>query len=268
MKRIDFKKLKKLEYTRAEQLNSISVNLDFCGDDIKVINVTSTHENEGKSFVSMHLWRTCARNGKRVILLDCDLRKSRIIRDYEGECDEEIVGITHYLAGLVPLEDIVYKTNIRNADIIPVGKNVSNPINLLKKPRFEKLIEELRKHYDLIIIDTPPVQPVIDSAYISQKCDGTILVVNYGDATVYEILETKNQLLAAHATILGVVLNSVPYNSGRFYYKTSKYYNRYRYKYYKSNFKYKSYSYGPGYYTGYYAYGNTAADDEKTNKED
>jgi capsular exopolysaccharide synthesis family protein len=238
MKRIKFTKFDKLDYTRAEQFNSISVNLDFCGDDIKTISVTSTRENEGKSFVSMQLMRTCAENGKKVILLDCDLRKSRIIRDYGVECEEDIMGMSHYLAGIASYDDIIYNTNIENASIILAGKSVSNPVNLLKKERFSELLENLRKIYDVVIVDTPPVQPVIDGAYIAQKCDGTVLVIDYGKVSVYEILDTKNQLLAAHSTILGTVLNNVPFNSGRYYYKSSKYYNKYRYRYYKNYGRY------------------------------
>ena len=241
MKRIEFKRFDKLEYTRYEQFNAISVNLDFCGDDIRKISVTSTHENEGKSFVAMQLWRTCSAGGKKVCLVDCDLRKSRIAKDYGAKCDEPIQGLSHYLAGIAGMNDVIYSTNINNADIILAGRMVSNPVNLFKKGRFDELLDRLGKIYDLVIVDTPPVQPVIDGAYIAEKCDGTILVINYGSASVYEILETKNQLIAAHATILGTILNNVPHHAGRYYYKSSRYYNKYRYKYYKKYGKYGMY---------------------------
>ncbi|MBQ8600598.1 MAG: CpsD/CapB family tyrosine-protein kinase [Clostridia bacterium] len=246
MKKITFKNFDKLEYTRAEQFNSISVNLDFCGDDIKKISITSTRENEGKSFVSMQLLRTCANNGKKVVLVDCDLRKSRIATDYGVESDDYVMGLTHYLAGIASIDEVIYETNIENADIILAGKTVSNPVNLLKKPRFEELLEELSKRYDLVLVDTPPVQPVIDGAYIAQKCDGTILVINYGVVSVQEVLDSKNQIIASHSTILGTILNNVPFNAGRYYYKTSKYYNKHRYKYYKRYGYYGGYGYGYG----------------------
>lgn len=256
MKKIVFKNFEPLEYTRSEQFNSISVNLDFCGDDMKKISITSTRENEGKSFVAMQLMRTCANNGKKVVLVDCDLRKSCIFSDYGVQSDDYVMGLTHYLAGIATMEEIICQTNIENADVILAGKTVSNPVNLLKKERFTDLLEELSKQYDLVLVDTPPVQPVIDGAYIAQQVDGTILVINYGMVSVREVMETKNQLVAAHANILGTVLNQVPFNAGR-YYSKSKYYSKYRYSYYRR------YGYGYGYGYGITRYGNT---EEKKSK--
>ena len=243
MKILEFTNFEKLEYTRAEQFNSISVNLDFCGDDIKKIIITCSHENEGKSFIAMQLWRNCAANGKKVILLDCDLRRSRIVKDYGAQTDGEIIGLSHYLAGIATLDDVLYKADIDNADIILAGKTVSNPINLLKKDKFDALLDKLSRMYDLVIVDTPPVQPVIDGAYIAKKCDGTVLVINYGETSVYEVTDTKNQLLSAHANILGTVLNNVPHNAGKYYYSSTAYGKKYGYKYYRYYGKYKSYNY-------------------------
>lgn len=227
MKKLTFSKFEKLEYTRAEQFNAISVNLDFCGDDIKKISITSTREDEGKSFVAMQLMRTFAINGKRVVLVDCDLRKSRLVRDYgiTSTDDESINGLSHYLAGIATIGDVLYSTDIENADIIVAGKTVTNPMNLLKKPKFTELLDILSAKYDLVIVDTPPIQPVIDGAYVAQQCDGTVLVIRYGVASANEIRETKNQIVASHAQILGTVLNSVPHSSNKYYSK------RYRYKY-------------------------------------
>ena len=233
MKRIVFSNFPKLEYTRAEQFNAISVNLDFCGDDIKKISVTSTRENEGKSFVSMHLLRTFAENGKRVILVDCDLRKSRLIEDYGMSCEDEptIAGLSHYLAGIASISDVIYSTEIENADIIVAGKMVSNPMNLLKKNRFSELLDILAAKYDLVIVDTPPIQPVIDGAYVAQQCDGTVLVIRYGTSPINEIRDTKNQIIAAKTPILGTVINAIPFGENRYYSKKYKYrYSPYEYK--------------------------------------
>lgn len=219
MKKAALTKFKKLEYTRAEQFNAISVNLDFCGDDIKKMSITSTRENEGKSFVSMQLWRTFAQNGKRVVLVDCDLRKSRLVSDYGIETEENTMGLSHYLAGIAGIDDVLYSTDIDGADIIVAGKTVSNPMNLLRKNRFSELLDILSAKYDLVIVDTPPIQPVIDGAYVAQQCDGTVIVIRYGVASVNEIRDTKNQIIASHTPILGTVINAVPFGGSRYYSK-------------------------------------------------
>ena len=234
MKKILLSNFEKLEYTRAEQFNAISVNLDFCGDDIKKISVTSTRENEGKSFIAMQLLRTFATNGKRVVLVDCDLRKSRLVDHYgmNAEDGSAILGLSHYLAGIASISDVLYSTDIENADIIVAGKNVSNPMNLLKKNRFTELLDILSAKYDLVIVDTPPIQPVIDGAYVAQQCDGTVLVIRYGTASVNEIRETKNQIVASRAQILGTIINAVPHGENKYYYS-----KKYKYKY--SPYEYK-----------------------------
>lgn len=245
MKSLEFKKFPELNYTLKEQFLSLNINLEFCGDDIKVISVTSSQENEGKSFVSMQLLRSAAMSGKKVLLIDADLRKSRIVREYGVKTNDDFVGLSHYLAGKAELEDVIFKTNIENAHVILAGKCVSNPVNLFKKNKFDDMLEILKEYYDLIIMDTPPIEPVIDGALLAPKCDGILLVINYGKVSVYEVQDVINQLNSAHATILGAVLNKVPFNIGKYYYKSSKYYSKY--KQYR-RYGYGSYNYGYGYY--------------------
>ncbi len=252
MKKVQLKNFEKLEYTRKEQFNSLHINLGFSGEDVKKISVTSALENEGKSFIALNLLRTFAQNGKKAILVDADLRKSRLVQKYGAEVDggSDIVGLMHYLAGKNTLEEVIYETEIPNAHIIFAGKTVANPVNLLKKERFDEALDKLAQEYDVVLVDTPPVQPVIDGVYVAGKCDGTLLVIRYAFASTFDIRDSKEQLIAAHANVIGSVINRVPYNTGKYY----RAYNKYAKKYYK---KRKGYGYGYGYgYGKYGGYGN------------
>lgn len=241
MKSIVFKNLTKLEYTRNEQFNSLSVNIRFTGDDVRVIAVTSSDENAGKSFISMNLARKYAEDGLKVLFIDTDLRKSRLIRDYNVQGVDEIKGLSHYLSGQAELSDVIYGTNVENMEIIFAGRAVPKPITLLDTDRFVNLIAEAKKKYDMIIVDTPPIMPVIDTAVIAPKCDGTLIVVKYGDTRRKDLIETKKQLEVSGAKLLGTVLNTVPLNTNKYSYL---YYKGYGYRRYGYGYRrYRSYSY-------------------------
>ena len=253
MKSIEFKNLTKLEYTRNEQLNSLGVNLKFSGKKTKVIGITSCNENAGKSFISMNLSRKYAGDGQKVLMIDADLRKSRLIRDYNVQGVDEIKGLSHYLSGQAELEDVIYNTNVSNMHIIFAGHSVPNPVVLLDSERFDALLAMAREKYDAIIVDTPPILPVIDTAVIAPKCDGNLVVVQFGNTRKHELIETKKQLEMSNARILGTILNQVPVNSSRYSYYHYRKYFKYSYnRYYKRNYGYgKQYGYGKAYGKGY-----------------
>ena len=190
--------------------------------------VTSCHASEGKSFVSMNIMRTMARLGKTVALVDADLRRSMITSQYELEFEnnDEAWGLSHWLAGMAEEEQIIYPTNISGAYIIPVGREVSNPLPLLVSPRFDSLLANLAQQVDYVIVDAPPLGAVIDAAEISKSCDGALIVVNHNSVRRQELLSVKEQLEQAGSPILGTVLNMVPFDNylGRKYYYKSYYY--------------------------------------------
>lgn len=237
MKSIEFKNLTKLEYTRNEQLNSLGVNLKFSGKKTKVIGITSCNENAGKTFISVNLSRKYAEDGQKVLLIDADLRKSRIIRDYNVQSIDEIKGLSHYLSGQAELDDVIYSTNVPNMHTIFAGHSVPNPVVLLDGERFDALIEFAKDKYDAVIVDTPPILPVIDTAVIAPKCDGNLIVVHFGLTRKQELIETKKQLELANARILGTILNQVPVNSSRYSYYHYRKYFKYSYnRYYKRQY--------------------------------
>lgn len=228
MNQITIKRFPALSYAAREAVNTLCTNLSFSGENVRRVMVTSCHASEGKSFVSMNIMRTMARLGKTVALVDADLRRSMITTKYglEFENNDEAWGLSHWLAGMVEEEQIIYPTNISGAYMVPVGREVSNPLPLLVSPRFDALLVSLAQQVDYVIVDAPPLGAVIDAAEISKSCDGTLVVVNHNSVRRQELLSVKEQLEQAGSTILGTVLNMVPFDNylGRKYYYKSYYY--------------------------------------------
>ena len=228
MKELEINKLPQLPFDVTEALNQLRINLSFCGDQIKVIMVTSSVPNEGKSFIAIHLWRMLAELGSRVLLIDCDLRRSEMRTKYGISSHEKITGIAHYLAGKVELQDAIYATNIPNGFLMPVAASVANPAILLEGPRFSEMIEACAGRFDYILIDTPPLESVADALRIAVHADGVVLVVRGGSTSRKLVIDAANKLKRTGIPILGLVLNRVKMDR-----KDSYYYKRYYYvKYY------------------------------------
>lgn len=217
----------KMDFITNEAYKTLRTNLQFCGDDIKVIFLTSCTPNEGKSSVAFNLSASFAEDGKRVVFIDADLRKSVIIGRYKvGKVEE---GLTHYLSGQKKLDEVIKQTNIDNLDIIFAGSYPPNPAELLNHVRFENMVKKLREVYDYIIIDTPPLGNVIDSAIVARVCDGAIIVVEANSISYRFVQSVKQQLEKTNCRILGVVLNKIPTDKNGYY---GKYYGKRYSKYY------------------------------------
>lgn len=217
----------KEDYRIREAYKSLRTNIQFCGSDVKVIAVTSCQPNEGKSSVSMNLAMSLAEAGKRVILIDADLRKSVMIGRYK--INKSIKGLSHLLSGQNTLEDVVCGTNFENLKIIFSGPVPPNPAELLGSRAFGELLKALRSMCDYVVIDTPPLGSVIDSAVISQNCDGVALVISANTDSYKFAQHVKEQLEKTGSRILGVVLNKVDMGERSFY---GKYYGKYYGEYY------------------------------------
>lgn len=233
MEVVKFGKLKNQSYTMKESLRALKTNLQFCGDDVKTILITSAVPNEGKSTVAMDLARSLTESGKRVLLIDTDMRKSVFVGRLRAfsTSGTEIHGLSHYLSGQKKLEDVLYGTEIPRLFMIFAGPSVPNPTEILEKKYFEELLNFGREHFNYIILDCAPIGAAIDAAVVAKRCDGAILVVAQGMASARLIMNVKKQLEASGVKILGAVLNKV---------------------------KLKKNSYDGGYYGGYYGsyYGN------------
>ena len=158
MLNINIDKLKKLDSSSSEAYKRLRTNIQFCGSDVKVIAITSTIPNEGKSSVSFNLAVSMADAGKRVIFLDTDLRKSVLVGRYK--INKAVKGLTHYLSGVNQFDEVVYATNVDNLHVVFSGPVPPNPSELLGNKYFKNLVKQLRENYDYVIIDTPPVGSV------------------------------------------------------------------------------------------------------------
>ena len=236
MKTLQLTRFAGLDYSCNEALNTLCTNLSFAGSDVKKIMLTSCHAQEGKSFLSMALMRSLANIGKNVVLVDADLRRSMLASRYGAKLEGKPIGLTHYLAGMCPMDDILYKTDIEGAYMILSGRDVANSLTLLSTERFPNLLDTLAKMFDVVLIDCPPVGVIIDAAQIAKSCDGVVFVVSNNGVSRRELADARQQIEKTGCPILGAVLNKVTFDSHsskKYYYKT--YYSHYADGYYESS---------------------------------
>ena len=165
-----------LPYAVEEAMNRLRINVKFCGKNTKKIMLTSCLPNEGKSTVAVYLWKMLAEAGFPSVLVDVDLRNSVLMKSVQVDVSDK-KGLNHYLSGLAEYDEVVYKTNIENASIVPCTQLLENPSPLLEDIRFRELLDKLATEYRFVIIDTPPLGSVSDGALIASMCDGALLVI-------------------------------------------------------------------------------------------
>lgn len=245
MLNVNLDKIADLDFKTREAYKTLRTNVQFCGDDVQVVSITSCVPNEGKSMVSFNLAISIADSGKRVLFIDADLRKSVLIGRYK--INKAIKGLTQFLSGVEPIENVKYTTNIENLDMILSGPVPPNPAELLASKKFTELVAVTKKEYDYVIIDTPPIGQVIDPAIVAQQTDGVIFLVSQANISYKYAQKQIEQLKKSGCRILGAVLNKVdPEGKGSYY---GGYYGRYYGRYYKKRY---GYSYGYGNSKGYY----------------
>jgi len=227
MKQATIGALSPLGYASTEALNTICSNLSFVGRSLKRIIVTSCEPGDGKTQLTMHIAQNLANRGKRIALVDVDLRRSGMMRRFDIRTEGEAVGLAHYLAGYNTMDEVVYSTNIEGLSYVPIGNHVVNPIPLLNSPEFVQLLDHLAEENDLVFIDSPPIGLVIDAADIAQCCDGSILVVNYGQTRRRMLSKAQKQMIQSGCPIIGCILNKVTFDtiSSKKYYSQSYYSN-------------------------------------------
>lgn len=222
-----------LDYHGEEAFNTICTNLSFAGADVKKIVITSNNMSEGKSFVSIQLANNLARRGRKVVLVDSDIRRSFLMRDTGFATQGRAYGLAHYLAGQCKASDVLYTTNPYGVCIIPSGTTVADPINLLDSKIFTDLLKDLSEKFDCVIVDAPPVGMVIDAAVIAKSCDGIVFVTEYNRTSRREMISSKGQMEQSNTRIIGCIMNKVSFDgmaSKRYYYKG--YYKHYSNEYY------------------------------------
>lgn len=230
--KMEIRHFEPLDYYANEAINMLCTNLFFAGGDIKKIMVTSCHSREGKSFTTMNLMRSLAGMGMRVVLVDADIRASRLQETFNIRINvpegQRYAGLTRYLAGVCDMQDILAETSIPNAWMVLSGRNVLNSLPLLNTRRLPELLDALAKQFDIVLVDAPPVGMVIDAARIAPHCDGTLLIIQSGTVHRHELQRVLFQIEKTGCPILGTVLNQFDefkYDDKYYYGKT--YYSKY-----------------------------------------
>ncbi len=241
MPTLEIRQFPENDFVSHEAMNTLCTNLSYCGTDLRKVMITSRYASEGKSYVSMNLMRTLARLGRRVVLVDTDLRASGIQSDYQLRYGtQNHYGLSEYLSGHCSAEEAIYQTDIPNAYMIPAGHGAPNPLQLLDTGKMKQLVEQLAAQYDVVLLDTPPVGVLVDAVAMAKFCDGALLVVGYRKGNQSEIGDAVKNIKQTGCKMLGAVLNGVKFRSlsnKHYYYSSERYSGHYskRYKYGKKS---------------------------------
>ncbi|MEJ8767633.1 CpsD/CapB family tyrosine-protein kinase [Oceanobacillus sp. HCA-5259] len=201
----------------SEQFRTVRTNMQFSSvdNDLKSFLVTSSGPAEGKSSTTANLAIVYAQQGKRVLLIDADLRKPTM--HYTFRLDN-LRGLSNVLVGEVTLEEAVNRTDIDTLDVMTCGPIPPNPSELLGSRKMETLLREAKLSYDLVVFDTPPVLAVTDAQILANLVDGSVLVVRSGSTEIEPAQKAKEALAPAKAKLLGVVLNDREKKASNYYY--------------------------------------------------
>jgi capsular exopolysaccharide synthesis family protein len=201
----------------SEQYRTVRTNIQFASvdDEIRSLLVTSSGPAEGKSSTTANLAVVYAQQGKRVLLVDADLRKPTM--HYTFRLDN-LRGLSNVLVGENTMEEAVNRTDVDNLDVMSCGPIPPNPSELLASRKMDTFLKEAKLSYDLVIFDTPPVLAVTDAQILADLVDGSILVVRSGQTEIEPAQKAKEALQPAQAKLLGVVLNGREKSASNYYY--------------------------------------------------
>lgn len=192
-----------------EQFRTIRTNIDFTSvakGDVKTLLITSATPSEGKSTISANLAVVYAQQGKKVLLVDADLRRPTVAKTF-GD-NSNTVGLTSYLSdNKKEITDVIQFSGIQNLDIITSGPLPPNPSELLGTEMMTELVDTLKELYDLVIFDVPPVLLVTDAQVLMSKVDGVVVVIMGGKATQSDLKLMHKMIEISKSTLLGFIYN-------------------------------------------------------------
>jgi succinoglycan biosynthesis transport protein ExoP len=209
----------------AEAARSIRTNLLFMNPDhpYRKILVSSAAPSEGKTTVACSIAIALAQGGQRVCIVDCDLRRPRIHRIFDRAGD---AGVTNVIVGNATVDEVVKPTPVANLWSVPAGPTPPNPADMLHSERFKKFLSDLSDRFDRVVIDSPPIVPVTDSAIISTLVDGTVFVVRAFSTTRHLGHQGLRALRDVDSPVVGAVLNAVNLNRREYNYYYQYYYHK------------------------------------------
>lgn len=220
-----------------EAIKTLRTNIMFSrlDTDIKTLVLTSPFASEGKTSICCFLGIAFAESGKRVLLVETDCRRPTLANLFRQRPQ---YGSLQVIYGEVSVLEAASETRQKGLYLMDCGGKITNPVEFVNSKRFGAFIKEAKKHFDIILFDTPPLGSFIDAALLAAQADGTILVMQPGRAQGSAVKAVVDQLRKVDARILGVVLNRVGGGDNGNYYYYYYYYNRY-YNRYNSNGKRK-----------------------------
>lgn len=209
----------------AEAYRTIRTNLNFISPDkpLKSLIITSSAAAEGKSLTLVNLAVSMAQNGKKVVIIDADLRKPMQHKFFEMT---NFSGLSGILTGEISLEEGMRETGVENIKIISTGIVPPNPAELLASNKMEELVDQVEENADYVLLDTPPVIAVTDATILSNIVDGVLMVVASHQTEEQILSKARETLQKAHANIVGVVLNKYPAHNDSNYYQYYYYYGQ------------------------------------------
>nr|WP_157256215.1 CpsD/CapB family tyrosine-protein kinase [Bacillus timonensis] len=201
----------------SEQYRTIRTNVQFStvDEELQTLMVTSSGPGEGKSTTTNNIAIVFAQQGKKVLLVDADLRKPTSHYSFRTE---NYVGLTNVLTKQSSLIDAVQVTDQENLYLLTSGPVPPNPAELLGSKSMNEFLKNAKEGFDLIIFDTPPVLAVTDAQILANKCDGVVMVVSSGKTENEAAVKAKELLVSAQAKLLGVVLNNKSQKESQHYY--------------------------------------------------
>ena len=204
------------DFQTAEAIKTLRTNVMFCGEEIKAVGLTSFSATEGKTTISFQLAASFAQAGKRVLLMDADLRKSVLANRLRVH--GKVQGLAHYLSGAANVADLLCQTDVPGLYIMFAGARVPNAAEALGSRNFKKLIPALKENFDYIIVDAAPVGQVIDCAIVAPDLDGMLMVVDATKNSYKMERRVKSQLEKSGGKVLGAILNRVDFKEKGSYY--------------------------------------------------
>lgn len=216
MEMIAVKRFVTKDVQTTEAIKILRTNLMFSGADVKAVTLTSVAASEGKSTISFQLAASLAQAGKRVLLLDADLKRSNLHNRLR--CKGKAEGLSHYLSGMANINELIHETDLPGMYVMFAGAYVPNSAELLGSSGFGKLISGLKDVFDYVIVDSAPMGQVVDCTVIAPKLDGVLIVVDTTNNSYKMEQRIKGQLEKSGAKVLGVVLNRVDFKDKGGYY--------------------------------------------------
>ncbi|MFC3607058.1 polysaccharide biosynthesis tyrosine autokinase [Stutzerimonas tarimensis] len=191
-----------------ESLRSLRTSLHFAMMEAKnnVLMITGPSPGVGKSFVTTNLAVVIAQSGKKVLLIDADMRKGYLHKMFRTQADK---GLSDILSGRITLFDAIHKTPMSNLHVIGHGQMPPNPSELLMHENFARFVREVSAMYDLVIFDTPPILAVTDASLVGSQAGTTLMVTRYGQNRIKEIEAAKRRLEQNGLLVKGVIFNAV-----------------------------------------------------------